>query len=55
MGWTLDQDALGEIDRIVRESVTDPVGPEFMAPPSRSTAAKQDKNPVRLAVTRPGL
>jgi aryl-alcohol dehydrogenase-like predicted oxidoreductase len=55
MGWTLDQDALGEIDRIVRESVTDPVGPEFMAPPSRSAAANQDKSPVRLAVTRPGL
>ena len=55
MGWTLDQDALGEIDRIVRESVTDPVGPEFMAPPSRSTVAKQDKSPVRPAVPRPGL
>jgi len=24
-----------EIDRIVRESIADPVGPEFMAPPSR--------------------
>jgi aryl-alcohol dehydrogenase-like predicted oxidoreductase len=36
MGWTLDSDALGEIDRIVSKTVTDPVGPEFMAPPERN-------------------
>jgi aryl-alcohol dehydrogenase-like predicted oxidoreductase len=36
MGWKLDNDALGEIDRIVSNTVTDPVGPEFMAPPARS-------------------
>jgi hypothetical protein len=53
MGWTLDHDALLEVDRIVREAVADPVGPEFMAPPSRSTATNQDKSPVWLAVTRP--
>jgi aryl-alcohol dehydrogenase-like predicted oxidoreductase len=35
MGWTLTHDAIAEIDRIVRMSVTDPVGPEFMAPPTR--------------------
>jgi hypothetical protein len=29
-----------EIDRILRESVSDPVGPEFMAPASRRSAAK---------------
>ena len=28
-----------EIDRILRETITDPVGPEFMAPPPRSVAA----------------
>jgi aryl-alcohol dehydrogenase-like predicted oxidoreductase len=55
MGWTLDHDALDEIDRIVRETVTDPVGPEFMAPPSRSAATNQGQSPVWLAVTRPGL
>jgi len=27
------------IDRILRETITNPVGPEFMAPPSRSVAA----------------
>jgi aryl-alcohol dehydrogenase-like predicted oxidoreductase len=35
-GWSLDAAAKTEIDRILRESITDPVGPEFMAPPSRS-------------------
>ena len=31
-GWALDAETMSEIDRIVRELVTDPVGPEFMAP-----------------------
>ncbi|MBK5967535.1 MULTISPECIES: aldo/keto reductase [Thiorhodovibrio] len=34
-GWSLDRQALDAIDQIVREHVTDPVGPEFMAPPTR--------------------
>ncbi|HYZ39819.1 MAG TPA: aldo/keto reductase [Stellaceae bacterium] len=38
-GWSLDAAARTEIDRILRESITDPVGPEFMAPPARSNAA----------------
>jgi aryl-alcohol dehydrogenase-like predicted oxidoreductase len=38
-GWKLDADALHAIDNIVRETVTDPVGPEFMAPPARSALA----------------
>jgi aryl-alcohol dehydrogenase-like predicted oxidoreductase len=37
-GWSLDASAKAEIDRILRETITDPVGPEFMAPPARSTA-----------------
>jgi aryl-alcohol dehydrogenase-like predicted oxidoreductase len=32
-GWSLDDGDMAEIDRILRETVTDPVGPEFMAPP----------------------
>ncbi len=32
-GWSLDDEAKAEIDRIVAETVTDPVGPDFMAPP----------------------
>ena len=34
-GWSLDAAAKTEIDRILREWVTDPVGPDFMAPPPR--------------------
>jgi aryl-alcohol dehydrogenase-like predicted oxidoreductase len=34
-GWSLDRAALDAIDQIVRKHVTDPVGPEFMAPPTR--------------------
>ena len=36
MGWSLDDDAMREVDAIVRQHVTDPVGPEFMAPPART-------------------
>jgi len=35
-GWQVDAIAMTEIDRILRETVADPVGPEFMAPPTRS-------------------
>jgi aryl-alcohol dehydrogenase-like predicted oxidoreductase len=38
-GWSLDASAKAEINRILRETITDPVGPEFMAPPSRGVAA----------------
>lgn len=40
-GWKLDLAALKAIDGIVHDSVTDPVGPEFMAPPARSLAVAQ--------------
>ena len=36
IGWHLDREALAYIDQVVQESVRDPVGPEFMAPPERS-------------------
>jgi aryl-alcohol dehydrogenase-like predicted oxidoreductase len=35
-GWSLDTAARQEIDRILCRSITDPVGPEFMAPPQRA-------------------
>lgn len=35
MGWRLDEQAMKEIDRIVAESVTDPVGPEYLTPTVR--------------------
>lgn len=34
-GWRLDQAALHAIDQILAETIKNPVGPEFMAPPSR--------------------
>jgi aryl-alcohol dehydrogenase-like predicted oxidoreductase len=36
MGWSLDASAKAEIDQILHETITDPVGPEFMAPSMRS-------------------
>jgi hypothetical protein len=30
---------MAEIDRILAATITDPVGPEFMAPPARALAA----------------
>jgi aryl-alcohol dehydrogenase-like predicted oxidoreductase len=38
-GWKLDTGAMQTIERIVRETVSDPVGPEFMAPPDRQALA----------------
>ncbi len=35
-GWSLDQDAHAEIERVLHDYVTHPVGPEFMAPPARA-------------------
>ncbi|MDZ7758951.1 MAG: aldo/keto reductase [Desulfovermiculus sp.] len=35
-GWSLSDDDFWAIDRILKELVTDPVGPEFMAPPERN-------------------
>jgi aryl-alcohol dehydrogenase-like predicted oxidoreductase len=34
-GWSLDQSAFEEIDKILDETIQDPVGPEFMAPPEK--------------------
>jgi aryl-alcohol dehydrogenase-like predicted oxidoreductase len=39
MGWRLDASAMVEIDQILRETITDPIGAEFMAPPTRRVAA----------------
>jgi aryl-alcohol dehydrogenase-like predicted oxidoreductase len=38
IGWRIDSAAMAEIDRILRDTITDPVGPEFMAPPDRVAA-----------------
>jgi aryl-alcohol dehydrogenase-like predicted oxidoreductase len=38
LGWRIDDAAMAEIDQILQETVRDPVGPEFMAPPDREAA-----------------
>jgi hypothetical protein len=40
-GWWLDAAPDTEIDRILRETIVDPVGPEFMAPQGRSSDGSQ--------------
>jgi aryl-alcohol dehydrogenase-like predicted oxidoreductase len=35
--WTLSEQDMQDIDNILKETVTDPVGPEFMAPPARKS------------------
>jgi aryl-alcohol dehydrogenase-like predicted oxidoreductase len=40
-GWRLADDARRMACHIVRDNVMDPVGPEFMAPPARASAAQQ--------------
>jgi aryl-alcohol dehydrogenase-like predicted oxidoreductase len=37
-GWRIDGTAMAEIDQILKRTVEDPVGPEFMAPPDRLAA-----------------
>jgi aryl-alcohol dehydrogenase-like predicted oxidoreductase len=37
-GWHIDDAAMAEIDVILRETIKDPIGPEFMAPPDRLAA-----------------
>jgi aryl-alcohol dehydrogenase-like predicted oxidoreductase len=38
MGWHIDSAGMAEIDRILRDTITNPVGPEFMAPPDQLAA-----------------
>jgi aryl-alcohol dehydrogenase-like predicted oxidoreductase len=34
-GWSVDAAAVESIERILRQTIADPIGPEFMAPPQR--------------------
>jgi len=36
LGWKLDESSMESVDAILKETVIDPVGPEFMAPPASS-------------------
>ncbi|MDB5880440.1 MAG: Aldo/keto reductase protein [Ramlibacter sp.] len=38
LGWRLDEQDLQRIDELLAEHITDPIGPEFMAPPARQIA-----------------
>jgi len=49
-GWWLDAPAKAEIDRILRETIVDPVGPEFMAPPARSNGRLARKTEPASAI-----
>ena len=40
-GWRLDAGAMAEIERILQATITDPIGPEFMAPPARAEAVRE--------------
>ena len=44
MGWKLDSEALAHMDTVVAESVHDPVGPEFMAPPEQTPEQMRDRS-----------
>jgi len=35
-GWSIDDNGKAEIEKILRDEIVDPVGPEFMAPPARA-------------------
>ena len=39
LDWKLDADAIAAIDQILRETIANPIGPEFMAPPARKAVA----------------
>jgi aryl-alcohol dehydrogenase-like predicted oxidoreductase len=39
-GWSLDPASKARIDRILTETITDPIGPDFMAPPQRSETSE---------------
>jgi aryl-alcohol dehydrogenase-like predicted oxidoreductase len=43
MGWSIRNGALAQIDRILRETISDPLGAEFMAPPVRSTRFEREQ------------
>jgi aryl-alcohol dehydrogenase-like predicted oxidoreductase len=50
MDWSIDDAARSAIDKMIGEIVRDPVGPEFLAPPSRKTPGgklQSDRKPTR--------
>lgn len=39
IGWTIDNTSRTTIDQILQDTIKEPIGPEFMSPPSRDTGA----------------
>jgi aryl-alcohol dehydrogenase-like predicted oxidoreductase len=39
LDWKLDADTRSTIDLILRQAIADPIGPEFMAPPTGDRVA----------------
>jgi len=39
LDWNLDADTRAAIDQILQQTIANPIGPEFMAPPARNTVA----------------
>jgi aryl-alcohol dehydrogenase-like predicted oxidoreductase len=53
--WHVDEETRGEIGRILLTTVTDPIGPDFMAPPPRRSAKApggKTSSPRRAPATR---
>ena len=46
VGWKLDAEAISYVDAVLTETIPEPVGPEFMAPPEES--------PHVLSAAQPG-
>jgi aryl-alcohol dehydrogenase-like predicted oxidoreductase len=51
-GWRLGAEDCDEVARIVHETVTNPVGPEFMAPPTRNAAAAPAESAASAGYSR---
>ncbi len=51
MGWSLDDAAKSAIEHILRDTITDPIGPEFMAPPTRDRAPSIDQTGASFTVS----
>src|SRR5271166_1765809 len=47
-GWRLSSSDYAEVDRILRETIKNPVGPEFMAPPPRELVAAEPAHAIYL-------
>lgn len=41
-GWSIDSEFKQQVEKIISETVTDPVGPEFMAPPQSDSQSLSD-------------